>query len=244
MLRRRVEGGCWVLGGRMKRQLTIVHIILAVLLSTGCSSVKDEQLLDGDLRWGAYSRNKIFEIRTDVFLLQLSEPYGNEPVKFSLTPEASYRERSSVYGAPDSIRKYLEHGEVGVSPSTGSRYHGTSTVKGVAVAGTKFVVVDAIEYHFWNWFLGSASRVVVYADILDGDFKRFRVDIQDLSSHKCCDSQGARARTILHPDEGLLKEILISAEPQEPVVDGQPTYLPPTTGTPVTNTGTPTNPPQ
>lgn len=190
------------------RNHTFCLSLVAILLATGCSKIESTQLGDGDTRWGGYARNKTYVIQSDVFLLKLSEAVGGAPVEFSLTPEASFREWSSVYGAPDSVRKYLEDGDTDVSPTTGARYQGKSTVRGVVRAGTKLVVREAVDYYFWNWFFGGAFRTVVYADILDGEFGGLRVDIQDMSNAVRVDSQEAGGRKVLRPDENLLAELV------------------------------------
>ena len=187
------------------------HCCLALLLVLGslggCSTIDKVELADGDARWGGYSRNTLYEIQHDVFLLKLSEPYGKAPVNLSLTPEASFRAKPSVYGAPNSVRQYLVHGDERVSPSSGRKYLGTSTVKGIVRAGTRILVLEAVDYSKWNWFFGGVSRVVVYADILSGEFKGSRVDIQDLSSEEYFNTQDAGGLTVLRPDSGLIKYI-------------------------------------
>ena len=191
----------------MSARIHSICLALVAILVAGCSVVDDVPLDDQDGRWAGYARSRTYVTLEDVFLLRISDPDGGAPVNFSLTPEASFRAWSSEYGAPDSVRRYLEEGDADVRPSTGAGYRGRSTVEGVVTSGTKIVVVKAVEYHQWHWFFGGVSWVVVYADILDGEFKGLRVDIQDMSTHEYIDTDDAGGLTLLNPDKNLLKEV-------------------------------------
>ena len=173
----------------------------------GCSTVERQRLTAGDDLWGGYKPNAIYKTQEDVFLLKLSESYGSAPIEHSLTPGALFGPRSNVYGAPDSVMKYLDSGDASVRPSSGRRYLGTTKVAGVVKAGTRIRVYEAVKYRKWSWFFGAITRVVGYADILDGPFSGVRTDIQDLSEYHYLNYPSDGDVLVPFPDVGVLYKI-------------------------------------
>ena len=210
----------------MSMKKALAGLIYGLALLCGCSKIEGTKLGDADQLWGGYERNAVYKLQADVFLLKLSEPYENASIEFSLTPEASFRAKANVYGAPDSIRAYLEDGEASVQPSTGRGYVGTSSVAGVVASGTRIRATEAIRYRVWSWFFGAANHVVVYAEILDGEYKGARVDIQDLSDTENSEAPMFGSVTILNPTKFLLDNADIgtpSPKARRDRESGQPT---------------------
>jgi len=134
--------------------------------------------------WGGYEKDRVYELLKDVFLQVEQDRWGEED--YSTKHVLATPEIINYYNSPPSVTVYRAHPK---------RY---PNVIGVVSSGTKIRCTKLLHHGDLLW----GSIIVYFAEILDGPFKGYLVEIDDIS--QVANNNGPK---ILKPELRFLRKI-------------------------------------
>ena len=157
--------------------------IIAIVLS-GCEG--REEVSGTPKYWGGYERERVYSLKSDVFLIQLSSSG-----KYALVPEDSRKSKIRKYfSRPTSLEEYRQGKEPVMVE--GIAYQVPVEVIGIVEAGATIKPVRVEKLVSSNWFFGWGEYLRIYAILSSQDYRDLEVDIEDISNREfgggkaCC----------------------------------------------------------
>jgi len=182
------------------RNILISFLIFFVIFSIeGCVSYSSDVSNHREW-WGGYEYKQEYVLLNNVFLLT------DDTKKFFLVPDRSVLKNAGIKSTPKSIEEYRNSpNQIGKNFEDKWKDTKSNRVIGVVDAGTRIKCIRLEKLDGISIWWGFVSGLDIYAEILDGQFANYEVNVRDVSTFNCFDGNCDNDPILFKPDSRLLK---------------------------------------